>query len=138
MNGGLVSSKSKKQAVVALSTAEAEYVALSSAVQEAMWLRSLLKEIGAAQSQPTVIMQDNQSTIAISNNPQFHERTKHIDIRHHYLRDRIEAGDVALQYCPSERMVADIFTKALDKGKFEELRHKLSVQDSSAAAPKQG
>ena len=127
LNGGIVSSKSKKQQTVALSTAEAEYVALSAAIQEAMWLRSLLQELGVPQNEATIVMQDNQSTMAIATNPEAHERTKHIDIRHHFVRDTIESGAIELQYCPTQDMIADIFTKALDKGRFEELRTKLGV-----------
>lgn len=77
--------RSKKQTTVALSTAEAEYVALSSAAQEAVWLRRLSTELGSPPKSPTVIFEDNQSAIAMARNPQFHGRAKHIDIRHHFV-----------------------------------------------------
>ena len=73
--------KSKKQSCVALSTAEAEYMALSSVAQEAIWLRELISDLGNPQLQPTLIMEDNQSAISMAKNPQFHSRTKHINIK---------------------------------------------------------
>jgi hypothetical protein len=131
INGSLVSSRSRKQQTVALSSAEAEYVALSAAVQEAIWLRSVLEEIGVPQTGPILILEDNQSAIAIANNPESHDKTKHIAIRHHYVRDSVEAGDVKLEYCPTEKMVADILTKPLGQDRFEKLRGKLGVVDCS-------
>ena len=83
--GGPVSWISKKQQTVALSTTEAEYMASSMAVQEAIWLRSLLKELGYNQVNPTPIYQDNISCIQITKNPEHHSRMKHIDIRHHFI-----------------------------------------------------
>ena len=109
VNGSLVSSRSRKQQTVALSSAEAEYVALSSAVQEAMWLQRVLEEVGVRQHKPVLIKEDNQSAIAIATNPESHDKTKHIDIRHHFVRDLVEKGAIRLEYCPSVDMVADIF-----------------------------
>jgi hypothetical protein len=133
LNGSLVSARSRKQQTVALSTAEAEYVALSAAVQEAMWLRCVLKDIGIPQAAPILILEDNQSAISIANNPASHDKTKHIAIRHHFVRDSVEAGEVQLQYCPTNEMVADILTKPLAHDRFEQLRDKLSVVDCSQA-----
>ena len=97
MAGGPISWLSKKQAVVALSTSEAEYVALSSATQEVVWLRKLLiADLKVALQQPTVLMEDNQGTIAIARNPVAHARTKHIDIRYHYIREAVQNGIVNL------------------------------------------
>ena len=87
---GAVSWLSKKQATVALSTAEAEYVALSTATQEAIWLRRLLADVGEPLEEPIVIHEDNQGAIAMAKNPVGHARTKHIDIRYH-LRSRRSA-----------------------------------------------
>ena len=88
MAGGPVNWLSKKQAVVALSTSEAEYIALSSATQEAMWLRKLLiSDLQVTSQEPTVLMEDNQGAISIARNPVAHSRTKHIDIRYHYIRE---------------------------------------------------
>ncbi len=92
--GAPISWSSRKQTSVALSTAEAEYVALSSAAQEAVWLRRLASELRFKQSEPTVIFEDNQSAMAMSQNPQFHRKTKHIDIRYHFIREKVSEKDL--------------------------------------------
>ncbi len=122
MAGGAISWASKKQATVALSTAEAEYVALSAATQEIVWLRRLLTDLKVLPDGPTTLMGDNQGAIAIAKNPVAHARTKHIDIRYHYIREAVQEGMIELCYCPTNEMVADLLTKPLPKGKFVELR----------------
>ena len=114
MSGGPVSWKSRKQESVALSTAEAEYIALSSAAQETVWLRRLITELGNEPEEPTTLMEDNQSAIAMAKNPQFHSRAKHIDIRH-FIREKVNGGDIKLVYCPTSEMVADMLTKGLNQ-----------------------
>ena len=104
---------SKKQSVVALSSTEAEYYALGSAVQEALWLRNLLRELTIPMLNATIIMEDNMSTIAIASNPIQNQRVKHVDVKYHFLRDHISNGDVELVYCPTEDMIADALTKPL-------------------------
>ena len=111
--GGPVSWKSRKHSTMALSTAEAEYVALSTATQECMWMQKLLSESGNPPDGPTTILEDNQSSIAMARNPQFHGRAKHIDIKHHFVREQVSNGSIALQYCPTNDMLADILTKRL-------------------------
>ena len=111
--GGLVSWSSKKQPTVALSTMEAEYIALAHAAKEAIWLRALLTELGHAPTGATPIFSDNQAAIAFAHDNQFHARAKHIDIRHHFIRERIDAADISVAYCASEDNCADILTKAL-------------------------
>ena len=96
MADGPISWLSKKQPIVALSTSEAEYVALSSVTQEAVWLKRLLNSINAIPPGPVVIMEDNQGAIAIARNPVAHARTKHIDIRFHYIREAIQDGTIIL------------------------------------------
>ena len=125
--GGPVSWKSRKQDTVALSTAEAEYVALSSAAQECIWLQRLLCELGKPLGGPTVILEDNQSSIAMARNPQFHGRAKHIDIKHHFVRERVSDGSIELKYCPTNEMVADILTKGLAHQQFSFLRGKAGI-----------
>ena len=111
LSGGAISWRSKKQDCVALSTAEAEYVALSSAGQESVWLRKLTAELGQVSSHPTTIYEDNQSAISMCKNPQYHGRAKHIDIRHHYIREQVSNKEIQVEYCPTNNMAADIFTK---------------------------
>ena len=112
--GRAISWVSKKQAVVALSTSEAEYVALRLAAQEAAWLQKFLTELQIA-SEPIVIMEDNQGAIALARNPIAHSRTKHIDIRYHFIREPQEKGIIDVVYCPSSEMVADLFTKPIPR-----------------------
>lgn len=127
ISGGAVTWKSKKQSCVALSTAEAEYVALASAAQESIWLRKLTAELGSPPKAPTTIFEDNQSAIAMSKNPQFHGRAKHIDIKFHFIREHVMNGTVKLEYCPTKEMTADIFTKGLSREQFCKLRSKVGV-----------
>ena len=110
---------SKRQPTVALSTAEAEYMAASQATKEVLWLKQLLGELGFVQSQPVPIRSDNQGCIALTKNPAYHSRTKHIDIRHHFIRDSVEVGDIELRYCVTDDMTADVLTKALAREKHE-------------------
>jgi hypothetical protein len=119
LGSGAVSWISKKQPSVVLSSSEAEYVAINSAACQAVWLRRILGGLSQPQDQPTVIHCDNQSTIAMSKNPVQHGRTKHIDIRVHFIGDLVADQQVELKYVNTEEQVADILTKALDKGKFE-------------------
>ncbi len=129
--GGAISWKSQKQRCVALSTAEAEYIAMSAATQEAVWLRQLIAEITSSEKTSILLHEDNQSAIAMAKNPQFHGRAKHIDIRHHYVREQVSKGVVTLQYCPSEDMVADIFTKGLGNDPFLKLRFQSGLVNSN-------
>ena len=115
---------------MALSTAEAEYMAATQATKEALWLKQLLNEIGLTQSQPVLIRSDNQGCIALTKNPAYHSRTKHIDIRHHFIRDSVEVGDIELQYCATNDMVADVLTKALARDKHEQHTDTLGVRHS--------
>lgn len=127
LSGGPVSWSSKKQKCVALSTAEAEYVALSAAAQECLWLRQLEVELGCPPEGPTLIFEDNQSTIAMAKNPQFHGRAKHIDIRHHFVREQVANGTIKLDYCSTKDMIADIMTKGLTREQHCKLREKAGM-----------
>jgi hypothetical protein len=127
VNGNTVSWSCKKQKVVALSSTEAEYMAYSEAVKEAIWIRELLKDLNYEQLEPSVIFEDNQSTIKLAKNPVQHSRTKHIDTRHHFIRQMIEENQIAIEYCPTEEMIADLATKGLTKSKFNYLRDKLGI-----------
>ena len=89
ISGGSVSWRSKRQTCVALSTAEAEYVALAATTQEALWMRQLISEMRAEHPKSIVIHEDNQSAISMTRNPQFHGRSKHISIKFHFVRDHV-------------------------------------------------
>ena len=127
ISGGTVSWRSKKQSCVALSTAEAEYVALASATQEATWMSRLTAGLENRSEEPIVLFEDNQSAISMTKNPQFHGRSKHISIKYHFIRDQVEKGIVNLNYCPTRDMIADIMTKGLPKEQFTRLRSMAGV-----------
>lgn len=114
---GPVTWASQRQKLVVLSTTEAEYVAASTAAKEIIWLRKLMNGIGRC-SQATILYVDNQSTIRLAKNREFHKRTKHIDIRYYHLRETSEANIIHVEYIPSENQQADILTKALPKERF--------------------
>lgn len=109
---GAISWSSKKQSTTALSTTEAEYVSISSAVQEALWIKGFQGEI-EGKSPTTLLYSDNQSAIHLASNESYHPRTKHIDVRHHFVRQIIQAGQIELKHIPTQNMVADIMTKSL-------------------------
>ena len=121
--GCLVSWYSKKQPTTALSSTEAEINALVEGIKEAEWMMSFLGELGFNCDEAVVSEQDNQSVIAIAENPIHHARIKHIEIKTHYIREKIENKLVKLVYCPTEDMVADLLTKALPSSQ----HHKLSM-----------
>src|SRR5262249_7486646 len=106
-------------------TAEAEYVAASSAVNQALWLRKILADMGEEQTEATRINCDNTSAISIAKVD--HARTKHIRIKYHSIREAIKIGEVELVYCRTEEQLADIFTKPLQKTRFCFLRNLLGV-----------
>jgi len=118
-SGGAITWRSKKQTTRALSSTEAEYVALSEAGRELCWLRSLYHELGITQKSPTILRGDNNGSIAMVKNPQFHQRSKHIDIRYHWIRDEIIKKTIDLESCRDPDQAADILTKALPKPKHQ-------------------
>lgn len=128
LGGGAISWLSRLQPVVALSTTEAEYIALTSAAQEHVWLTRLFREIGFGDALGNVIYEDNQGAIHLARDPVAHKRVKHIEIRYHFIRDKVESGEIILEYCPTNDMVADIFTKALSRDKFQRFRGELGLQ----------
>jgi transposase InsO family protein len=119
LGGAAVSWSSKKQTSVALSSTEAEYIAAAHATKEVVWLRRLLIDLGLDLDSPTTLHVDNQSAIAIARNPEFHDRTKHIEVRHHFLRHKVEGKEIHLEYIPTEEQTADILTKGLVREKHE-------------------
>ena len=125
VNGDLISWASKKQRTIALSTCEAELYAESSAIQEVLWLRGMLTELGLRVQTGSIVHGDNQSTIAISNNGLKGERTKHIDVKYRFITETVQSGDVVLKWIPTTEQQADIFTKALAQPVFERFRSDL-------------
>ncbi|GMF36694.1 unnamed protein product [Phytophthora fragariaefolia] len=128
LNGTAIAWASKKQTSVTLSTMEAEYVAAAVAVKDVAWVKQLLVEIGLWTSARSVNLQvDNQSAIKSMENQMTSARSKHINVRYHYIRDVIARGDVIVFYCPTEQQLADILTKPLQRVVFERLREQLRV-----------
>ena len=117
IDGGAVSWSSRKQELVTLSTAEAEYVAATHAAKEALWLRKLVRELFPSFTAPTPLYCDNQAAIRLIEDDNYHARTKHIDVRYHFIRHTVQSGALDMIYCPTEEMVADMLTKALPKWK---------------------
>jgi len=132
LSNGIVTWSSQRQRLVTLSTTESEYVAAAAAAKEAMWLRKLINDIENTNSAAVVLNVDNQSAIKLAKNPEFHKRSKHIDIRYHYLRERVADGDIDIKYTPTEVQIADIFTKPLPRDRFVALRSMLNMNSCEA------
>ena len=124
----LISWSSKRQTAVSRSSAEAEYRAVANAVAEVSWLRQLLAELHAPVSRAALVYCDNISTIYMSANPVQHQRTKHVEIDLHFVRERVATGAVCVLHVPTSSQYADIFTKDLPSSVFTELRSSLNVQ----------
>ena len=131
LGSGAVSWSSKKQPIVTLSTTEAEYIAAAFCASQCIWLRRVLEKLGHKEENSTLIQCDNNSTIQLSKNSVFHGRSKHIDIRFHFLRDLTRDKIVELSYCNSQEQVADIMTKPLKLEQFLKLRSMLGMVDAS-------
>jgi len=129
VNSGSISWSSKIQTTVALSTTEAEYMALSETTKEVIWLRQLLSDLGYQQQSPTTLYVDNQSTISLAKNPVMHARTKHIDICHHFIREHLDNQDINLEYINTADMIADILTKPLTGEKHKKNTLQLGLKD---------
>ncbi|KAF7154611.1 hypothetical protein RHSIM_Rhsim01G0080600 [Rhododendron simsii] len=127
LGSGAVSWSSKKQPIVTLSTTEAEFVAATSCVCQAIWLKKILEELYFKRQGAITIFCDNSSAIKLSKNPVLHGRSKHIDVKFHFLRDHTKDGTIDLIFCKSEDQVADIMTKPLKLGMFMKLRSLLGV-----------
>ena len=112
---------------MALSTFEADYVAACLASCEAVWLRKLLSDLFDLQLDATCIYCNNQSCVKLSENPIFHEKSKHIEIKYHYIKDMVQRGAVKLQYVAMDEHIADVLTKPLSRVKFEYFMEKLGV-----------
>ncbi|KAJ9541528.1 hypothetical protein OSB04_028034 [Centaurea solstitialis] len=126
LGGKLVSWTSKKQNSVSTSTAEAEYVAAGICCAQVLWLRNQLQDYDIQLSKIPIYC-DNTSAIAIANNPVLHSKTKHIEVRYHFIRDHVMNGDIELHFVPTEYQLADLFTKPLDVTRFNMLLSELGM-----------
>ena len=126
----LVSWSSKKQNSVALSTAKTEYIVAGACCAQILYMKQTLLDYGVVLEKVPLLC-DNESAVKLTNNPVQHSRTKHIDIRHHFLRDHVAKNDISLEGVRSEDQLADIFTKPLDEATFCRLRNELNVLDFS-------
>jgi len=126
--GCLVSWASRKQNTVSLSSTIAEYLALSSATEEAIWIKQFFDELEMSIQKPLIIYQDNKSTIAIANNPVKQKHTKYMDVKAKFIEEHIQKGDIKLVYCSTENMIADIFTKPLNSKLFKKFRGMLGLR----------
>jgi hypothetical protein len=122
LGSAMISWQSRKQSNIALSTAEAEYIVACSASYEAIWLRKLLTGLFDLDMEATTILCDNQSCIKMTENPIFHDRSKHIEIRYHYIRDMVQRGALKLQHVSTNEQVVDVLTKPLSHVQFEHFR----------------
>lgn len=112
LNGGAISWQSRKQPTVALSSSEAEYRSCTTAGQEAIWLKHLFESINIPISCPLTLYGDNQGAIALSQNPIFQARTKHIEVQYHWIREQVLLGNIEIPYTPTSSMLADCLTKS--------------------------
>lgn len=124
-----VSWNSKVQPFVALSTAEAEFIAAVEAGKEIYWMRNILKEFGYKIDGPSSLQCDNQSAIQVAKNPEHHGRMKHLDLRFFWLRDAVENGVITLSYLPTDKMPADALTKPLSRQKIEDGRKMMGLNE---------
>lgn len=136
--GGAVAWSSKKQTTVVLSTAEAEYTAAVHATKQLLWHCSLLTEVGLPTPKVWTLRTDNQAAIAIAHHPEFHPRTKHIDIAMHFLRDHVEKGTLNIIYVPTEDNVADLFTKRIPREQHQKLTASLGVMPGQGGVLESG
>ena len=127
--GAAISWSSKLQLSPALSSTEAEYMACTRAAQEAIWLRQFLDQLGYRQKNPTQLLGDNQGAIALAKNPGNHPRTKHIQLRYHFIRFAIADGQILLDYVPTGDMAADGLTKGLTGEKHKRFLSLLGLKD---------
>lgn len=130
INTGPISFKAKQQECVALSTTEAEYMACVIGIKDLIWLKRFIEELSAPINDEAWLLCDNQGAIRLVKNPEFHERTKHIDIKYHFIREKYAAKVFELRYVETEQQKADIFTKALSADKHDYLRKEIGCVSS--------
>jgi len=127
-SGGAITWKLKKQTMIALSSMEVEYVALSEAGCEATWLRNLYGKLGFPQNYPTIIKGNNEGSVVLTHNPQFHQQSKHITLCHHWVQGLITDKILDIQNCHDPEQTVDVLTKALPRPKFTQHRDEMGIQ----------
>lgn len=137
LSGGAISWSSRLQPTVAVSTTEAEYMAASYAIKEALWLKTLLSELDQNPGNLTIYA-DSQSAIKLLKNPVFSMRSKHIDIIYHFARERVMRKDITFKYVSTDKMVADILTKPLPSTKFDFCRTSMGMNDTNSKKQEKG
>lgn len=120
---------SKRHSTISLSTTEAEFIAASKATREAIWLRKLLSDIGHPCKMPSPLYADSQSAIRLTKNPEFHQLTKHINVQHHFIKEKYESGEIDLDYIRSKDQKTDLLTKLIAYDHFQKLRQNINVTD---------
>lgn len=128
LNDNLITWISQKQKCVALSSCEAEFMAATAAACQGVWLARVLRQVTDDFQGPVVLFIDNKSAIDLAKNPVFHGRSKHIDIRYHFIRECVEKGEIAVKHVATKEQRADTLTKALPVVRFEQMRQLLGVQ----------
>ncbi|XP_074363436.1 uncharacterized protein LOC141703961 [Apium graveolens] len=136
LNGNLISWTSQKQRVIALSSCEAEYMAATLVACQSIWLRGLLRKVLRQQVGSVILYIDNKSAIELMKNPVLHGRSKHIDVRFHFIWECIEHGELVVQYVGTQKQKADILTKALGRVKFEIMQEQIGLCDITAEESK--
>ena len=128
----MISWCSRKQGCIAQSTVEVKYIAVSDANREAIWLRKLISGLSGNRLETTVLNCDNQSSIKLMENPVFHDKSKHIEMKYHYIRDMVQKKVIKLQYVATDMHVADILTKPLPLKSFARFRGMLGVAENTS------
>ena len=126
---GAITWSSKKQHIIALLSTESKYITQMHAAKEAIWIQSFMLDIQTGQPRPIDLLCDNQGAIALAKDNKFHARTKHIDLRHHFIREAVEEEKIKVTYISTKESVADIFTKVLTRPKFMGFVEKLGLRD---------
>ncbi|KXJ76472.1 hypothetical protein RP20_CCG009564 [Aedes albopictus] len=128
LGGGLISWCARKQACVALSSTEAEYISLAEGCRELLWIKKLMKDFGEPVQKPVQIFEDNQSCIKMLDENAGLKRSKHVDTKYHFVKDLAESRNINVTYCPSADMLADILTKPLNRVKLENIRGRIGLR----------
>jgi hypothetical protein len=134
LGSAMISWGNRKQKSIALSTTEAEYMVACEACTEVVWLRKLIFDLFDQTPESTIIYCDNQICIRLSEHPVFHERSKHIEIKYYFIQDKVQEGEVNLEYIPTNEKTIDILTKPLSRIKFAYFQEKMGIVEITPLA----